>query len=322
MSQEDVWARFPRGWFGIGFSNEFPKGEPKPIRYFGQDLVAYRDDHGAVQVLEAHCPHMGAHLGHGGKVSGSCLVCPFHAWKFGPDGQCVEIPYAKKIPPRARVKAWPIREVNGAVLLWNDPDGGAPDFEIPVLPGIGSASWLPWATHRYHIKTHPREIVDNLADKAHFPAVHRTDIEEFGFEVSGVTATQRVRGRAHFGEGKVDPFASTTTYHGPGVLLMHMEGLLQNRMMLLHTPVDAGTLDLRMGVTLKVVGDAKTTAGYVDMYMANLRAGFEDDIRIWEHKVWKHPPLLCEGDGPVGALRKWYRQFYRPVGRPEPEAQS
>ncbi len=57
-------------------------------------------------------------------------------------------------------------------------------------------------------------------------------------------------------------------------------------------------------------------------YMSNLKSGFEDDLRIWEHKVYIDPPALCDGDGPIGKLRKWYRQFYAPIGMPARPARS
>lgn len=303
---------YPRGWFAVCFSDELAVGQSLSLRYFGQDLVAFRGQDGQASVLEAYCAHMGAHLGAGGKVEGCAIRCPFHGWRYDGSGACVEIPYAKKIPPKARQKAWPVREVNGVVLLHHDAGGAPPEWDVPVIPEYGSAEWLPWSTSNYRIKTHPREIVDNLADRAHFAFVHDTAIDEFGFETDGHTATQRVKGRAFFGEGKVDPFASTTTYHGPGYLLMRMDGLLQNYMLLAHTPVEENVLDLRMAVTLKVVGDRKRTEGYVAGYLDNLKRGFEDDIRIWENKIYRDPALLCDGDGPIAALRKWYRQFYAP----------
>ena len=61
------------GWFMIGWSPEFPVGEVRPLRYFGEDLVAYRDTDGELHVLSAHCRHLGAHIGHGGKVVGDCV---------------------------------------------------------------------------------------------------------------------------------------------------------------------------------------------------------------------------------------------------------
>jgi nicotinamidase-related amidase len=50
------------GWFMIGWSPEFPTGEVRPLHYFGEDLVAYRDEYGELHVLEAHCKHLGAHI--------------------------------------------------------------------------------------------------------------------------------------------------------------------------------------------------------------------------------------------------------------------
>ena len=37
------------GWFMVGWSPEFPVGEVRPLRYFGEDLVAYRDESGELQ---------------------------------------------------------------------------------------------------------------------------------------------------------------------------------------------------------------------------------------------------------------------------------
>jgi phenylpropionate dioxygenase-like ring-hydroxylating dioxygenase large terminal subunit len=301
---------FPRGWFVVCFSDEIGVGQTLPLRYFGQHLAAWRGQDGGVRVLEAHCAHMGAHLGVGGKVVGNDIACPFHAWRYCDDGRCIEIPYAKKIPPKAVLKSWPVRELNGLVLIHHDPDGKPPTFEIPVIPEYGTDQWLPWTRKLYKIRTHPREIVDNLADRAHFPAVHRTTIEEFDFGVDGHLAWQKVKGTAHLEDGTVDNFSSMTTYHGPGYLLMRMNGALQNYMLVAHTPVDGENLELRMGVMLKIVGDRQRTEGYVAHFLDNLRRGFEDDFRIWENKIYRDPPLLCDGDGPIGRLRKWYRQFY------------
>jgi 3-ketosteroid 9alpha-monooxygenase subunit A len=319
---EQSLSTFAKGWFVVCWSTDLPKAGVKPLRYLGRDLVAYRGEDGVARVLDAHCPHLGAHLGVGGTVCGNEIQCPFHAWRFGETGACTAVPYAKRIPPGAKVGAWITREVNGVVMVWHDPAGRAPDFEVPQIPDYGSPEWLPWACGEYHIATHPREIVENLADKGHFPAVHRTEIDFFDFSVDGVRATQRVKGRAILPTGGVDNFSSTTTYHGPAYLVMRMDGALSNYMIFAHTPIDEGHLSLRMGVTLKIVGDKSTTEKWVDGYMANLKSGFEDDIRIWEHKVFREKPTLCDGDGPLAQLRKWYRQFYVIPGGQAPMAIS
>ena len=38
--------------------------------------------------------------------------------------------------------------------------------------------------------------------------------------------------------------------------------------------------------------------------------GFLQDVEIWKHKSKVENPLLCEEDGPVYQLRRWYEQFY------------
>ena len=92
---------FPTGWFQIGWSDEFASGEARPISCFGRDLVAYRGDSGEVHVLDAHCPHMGAHLGFGGVVAGDDIDCPFHGWRWSPEGVNVSIPGTDR-PNRAQ----------------------------------------------------------------------------------------------------------------------------------------------------------------------------------------------------------------------------
>src|ERR1700759_4275776 len=71
---------FPFGWFPALLSSELNPGEVKPLRYFGRDLVAWRGEDGVARMLDAHCRHLGAHMGYGGRVSGNHLECPFHAW--------------------------------------------------------------------------------------------------------------------------------------------------------------------------------------------------------------------------------------------------
>jgi 3-ketosteroid 9alpha-monooxygenase subunit A len=307
--------RYPRGWFVVAFSDDIAVGQTRSLQYFGEKLVAYRGEDGVVHVLDAYCAHMGADLAAGGKVIGNTIECPFHAWRYCGTGECVAIPYAKKIPEKARQKAWRTREMNGLVLVHHDADGREPDFEIPVIPEYGTPEWLPWTTKMYRVKTHPREIVENLADKAHFPRVHATEIDEFAFDVDGHTATQRVKGRALLPGGGVDNFSSTTTYHGPAYLLMRMSGIFDNYMLVAHTPITHNELDLRLGVSLKLAGNRKKTEALVEIYMNNLKSGFEDDLRIWENKLYRDVPVLCDGDGPITQLRRWYRQFYA-----EPEA--
>ncbi|MNT95237.1 3-ketosteroid-9-alpha-monooxygenase oxygenase subunit [compost metagenome] len=48
-------------------------------------------------------------------------------------------------------------------------------------------------------------------------------------------------------------------------------------------------------------------------YVAQAQAAFYEDVAIWHSKTRVDNPLLCDGDGPVYQLRKWYDQFYTDV---------
>jgi 3-ketosteroid 9alpha-monooxygenase subunit A len=79
-----------------------------------------------------------------------------------------------------------------------------------------------------------------------------------------------------------------------------------------HYPVTANSFVLQYGVMVKKlpgVDDemANTIAG---KFAKNFKIGFEQDVEIWKNKSRIENPLLCEEDGPVYQLRRWYEQFY------------
>lgn len=91
----------PFGWFRMAESKDLPVGEVRTVQYLGQEFVLFRGADKEAHVFDPYCPHLGAHLGYGGVVEGDAIRCPFHHWKFDGSGQCVEVPYARRIPARA-----------------------------------------------------------------------------------------------------------------------------------------------------------------------------------------------------------------------------
>ena len=310
MNQKtDAFAGYARGWFVVAFSSELGPGDVQPLEYFGTRLVMWRTEAGDVHVTDAYCPHLGADLAVGGTVVDGAIRCPFHHWRFDGTGRCVDVPYATRIPPKAAIRPWPVRERNGLLFVWHARgDDTEPEWEIPEIPQIADPEWLDWAPNCIRIKTHPREIVENVADKGHFGPVHGTWVDAFDNEFVEHRAVQRTAGVAYPRGGGKDTFSLVATYHGPGYQISEMDGYLKSILLLAHTPVDEQTLDLRFGVSLAVAGPR--TAEFAQAYVDNLRTGFHEDIEIWENKVYRDRPVLCDGDGPIGKLRRWYRQFY------------
>jgi len=308
---------FPWGWFVVAFSEEIAAGAVRPLRYFGRDLVAFRSAAGELAVLDAHCPHLGAHLGVGGSVVDGTLRCPAHGWGFGADGRCRLIPYAPgcSIPAEAAVRAWPVCERNGIVHVWYHRDGAPPRFEVPAIPEWGAAGWSGWRHTCLEIPTHSREIVENVVDVAHFVPVHATDAQRFENEFRDHLAIQRSGGvGAEHNRYPGTDFRVTATYHGPGFQLTEFQSRgSEARLLNAHTMIDSGgggRLHLRFGVMLRDLGDAARNERYHAAYVRDLQTGFEQDIAIWSNKRWRERPILCDGDGPIMRLRRWYAQFY------------
>jgi 3-ketosteroid 9alpha-monooxygenase subunit A len=304
---------FPWGWFVVAFSEEIAAGAAYPMRYFGRDLVAFRDRDGAARVVDAHCPHLGTHLGVGGAVVDGELRCPSHGWRFGGDGRCAHIPYGVgAIPASAAVRSWPVREQYGAVHVWYHPRGAPPSFDLPVIAEHGQPGWSPWRHSRLEVATHSREIIENVVDVAHFVPVHTTVAHQFENELVGHLAIQRSGGvGAATSRYPGSDYTVVATYHGPGVQVTEFESRgVTARLLNAHTMIDADRLHLRFAVMLRGGGDRAPSDRFLAAYVRDLQVGFEQDIAIWTHKQWRDAPRLCDGDGPIMRLRRWYAQFY------------
>ena len=114
-------TRFARGWHCLGLTRDLGDGKPHTINAFGQKLVAFRSGDGKLNVLDGYCRHMGGDLSQG-EVKGNEIACPFHDWRWGGDGRCKSIPYARRCPV-ARTRAWSTLEQDGMLFVWNDPEG-------------------------------------------------------------------------------------------------------------------------------------------------------------------------------------------------------
>ncbi len=314
--------RYPRGWFCIGADYEFT-ANPVKLDYFGTSLVAYRgQDSGEIHVLDAYCPHMGANLaGEGSMVQGDSVVCPFHHWNWGSDGFCKHIPYADKIPAKAHIRSWPVVQENQLVYIWNDPDGGEPIPEqaIPRDEEVFEDVWTPWVIRRVQVNSNCRELIDNMADKAHFVPVHGSEeVTKFVNISSGHKYTQLMDGRSAMGT-----MESEATYHGPGYMLHRLKHQMENgeesRMMslVMNVPTTLESFEFLAGFKYPVPpgmeGNTVAQVAYVNQMMDDNFQGVFADLAIWQDKVTIDNPILCDGDGPVTRLRQWYNQFLVPV---------
>lgn len=311
--------RFARGWHCLGLAADYKDGKPHSLDIFGTRLVCFQGEDGQIRILNAYCPHMGADLGIGA-VEGNHLVCKFHGWKWGGDGACKHIPYSRSIPPKARTRVWPACEENKMLFVWNDPEGAPPRPEqaIPRIEKVFSDEWSEWSLIRWTIKNNCRELVDNIADMAHFGPVHGGEgIQYFANIFEGHRATQIMVGTFENLGGKDDLLTTVATYYGPAYQITHMFGKMggypvESLLLNSHTPIDANSFELRFGVAVKKFPGMTQEAcdAMVKQYVDMTNKAFGEDVQIWHNKVRIDNPLLCDGDGPVMQNRQWYNQFY------------
>ena len=105
-----------------------------------RQLVAFRDGAGQVAVLDAQCPHFGAHRGVGGEVVEGCLRCPFHGLHFDRTGQCVKGDYVRESASLAHVRStpWTVHETAASIFVWHGAHRDRPDRPLAGLPLRGA----------------------------------------------------------------------------------------------------------------------------------------------------------------------------------------
>ena len=53
-----------------------------------------------------------------------------------------------------------------------------------------------------------------------------------------------------------------------------------------------------------------TNQGLAKAFIGEVTRQHGQDVPIWENKKFHENPVLCDGDGPIHQIRKYYQQFY------------
>jgi phenylpropionate dioxygenase-like ring-hydroxylating dioxygenase large terminal subunit len=161
-------------WYVAAWSHEVaPEGLFSRV-ITGIPVVMYRKEDGSVIALEDRCCHRGAPLSVG-RREGDCIRCMYHGLKFDSAGACVEAPAQQRIPPRAKVRSFPVVERHRWIWIWmGDPDLANPDA-IPDTHWLDDPEWRSLPGY-IHYDVNYLLICDNLLDFSHLPFVHPTTL--------------------------------------------------------------------------------------------------------------------------------------------------
>ncbi len=314
----------PTGWFQLGWSTDLAVGDVKPLRYFGQHLVAYRTGSGRLVVLNAYCEHLGAHLGHGGSVDGEDIQCPFHGWQWSPEGRNTCIPYQKATNRVRKIGTWATAERDGVMYIWHDANGGEPLYEVPSIFDLFSGSGSVDDYHglgeggRYEtaeLPIHPQYAAENGVDFAHFKYVHRADEiptvvnREFGEYDFKTELALNFKRRGADGEFETVVGRTRASLLGLGLGFSHADGVGAICSLTAVTPVDDELSILRFS-TWASKEDGEDESRVLKRQRNAIRQ-VQADIAIWEHQRYTQPPGLATAEAAgFRAIRKWARRFY------------
>jgi len=176
-------------WYVAAWDHEVGRA-PLARTFLDQPVVLYRREDGRPVALADRCCHRSLPLGCG-RVVGDDLECGYHGLTFAPDGECVRVPGQVRIPPGARVRAYPIVERWHWLWIWmGDPARADPD-RIEDFHWLDDPAWRAKGT-RLDVACDYRNLIDNLLDLTHLAYVHRSTLGNMAVaEAAEVTAERR-----------------------------------------------------------------------------------------------------------------------------------
>jgi 3-ketosteroid 9alpha-monooxygenase subunit A len=309
---------FPFGWFAVAYADELAPGEVKPARYFAQDLAMWRGLDGKARVIDAYCAHYGANMAYGGKVHENTLECPFHAWRYNGQGAVEEIPYSPSIPPQAKrkncVPAWPVREVNGFILVWYHPERVAPLWEPFVFDEVGRDDYTAFNKHDWLVFSSSQVMADNGVDIAHFKYVHgAVSVPDYEYQYDGIRRVVNAKIKLGTPKGEINGAIDSIGY-GPGQGWVKFTGLTDTLLVTGSTPVERDCVHVRFAFTQPKAEAEGPRGGLARALIKDICRQHDQDKVILDRIRRMDPPLVCAGDGPFGRNRAYYSQFY--VGNP------
>lgn len=158
-------------WYTAAWSQDVAR-TPVARTIIDRHLVLYRKTSGEVAVLDDTCPHRFAPM-HRGRIVGDEIQCGYHGLRFDAEGRCSHNPHGNGATPRAaKLRSYPVVEIDGLVWVWMGEGEPADITEIPRFPELANADYAFTSEHTLEMQLAIDLIVDNLLDLSHAAYLH------------------------------------------------------------------------------------------------------------------------------------------------------
>lgn len=161
-------------WYVAAWATELEMGQPLARRLLDEPIVLYRTESGQAAALEDRCCHRGYPLARG-RVVGEHLQCSYHGLCFDTQGACVKVPGQNTVPAAARVRSFPVLEVDGLVWIWMGEEELADPATVIRFPFHTDPAWS-WKSDHFSYRANYLMLYDNLLDLTHVGYVHQQTI--------------------------------------------------------------------------------------------------------------------------------------------------
>ena len=163
------------------------RGDLFPVPIAGQFLLVVRGDGAEIRVFYNLCRHRGAPLADEVcRAAGGRIVCPYHAWSYGLDGELVAAPHFQRDRDSSHASAaereglglLPLRTAVWRDIVFVNPSSDAQPFEDFIRPlDERLANWTaaelrPVSADEYEIQANWKLAAENFIDNYHLPIVH------------------------------------------------------------------------------------------------------------------------------------------------------
>ena len=245
-------------WYMAALADTLFPGQLRREILLGEPVLLGRMRDGKAFALRDICPHRGVPLSAGRVLEENTVECPYHGWRFKPDGVCSLIPSLAEAEDmdasKIRVRAYHLREQDG--LIWVYMPASGHEAQPPQIepPKVGVPNARPRWRESQTFKCHMDHAVIGLMDPAHAPYVHgrwwwkrasRLKEKAYGPIARGFVMTRHQPSKPAYRLLGGD-VTTEITFELPGIRFENIRGTLLGRQidvvgLTVCTPIDAET---------------------------------------------------------------------------------
>ena len=180
---------FRNSWLCIGLVTDVPEpGDVYPVTIMEQPLLMARGRDTTLRVFHNVCSHRGTRLVQTPRKC-TTIVCPYHAWGYGLDGQLQQTPHVGgenihecEDIDKSRLGLQEVRAETWAGLVFVNLSGDAPGLAEHLQPlterwqrfDLSLLEHVPGLGQRPVVNANWKLVVENFVESYHLPWVHTT----------------------------------------------------------------------------------------------------------------------------------------------------